>query len=939
MYTFVDRHTGISNADYPKILEATGAESTETLLNEAIPPEVRGKGMTPFEAHSEQDTLDHIRDLSEKNKVYKTYIGKGYYGTLLPSVIRRNILENPGWYTAYTPYQAEISQGRMEAVMNFQTMVCDLTGMEIANASLLDESTAAAEAAIMIYRFNHKKRKQADTLLILGKVFEQTKKVLHTRLESLGLKLQYVDNEKQVDSTDQSIFGLFMQYPAEDGQVINHGNLLKTCKEQGLPTIVAADIMALTMLKSPGMFGADVVVGSTQRFGVPMGFGGPHAAYFATREQYKRLIPGRIIGITKDRLGKPALRLTLQTREQHIKRDKATSNICTSQVLLAVMASFYAVYHGPKGLTSIASQIHKHAVRLAKELVSQGLKIKHSSFFDTLVIETEKANDIHATLLAQQINVYLKENEIHISLDETTNKTDVDTLIELISPYGNGSSTVKDFVIEQDCLRITPFLQQKVFNKFTTETEIMRYMKRLERKDIALNHSMISLGSCTMKLNSATSMIPITWAKWANIHPMVPNNQATGYFELMDRLDAYLTNILNFDAMSYQPNSGAQGEYAGLLAIKKYLESKGESKRNICLIPASAHGTNPASASMAGMKIVVIKSNENGEIDLADMEEKVTEHANDLAAAMITYPSTHGVFEKGIRQITDMIHSHGGQVYMDGANLNAQVGFTSPYELGADVCHLNLHKTFSIPHGGGGPGVGSIGVAKHLTPFLPQNHWGTQSDHDYMMAAAPWGSALILLITYAYIHMLGSEGLKTSTTRAILNANYMKSRLEKHYEILYTNEDNRIAHEFIVDCRVFKDKGIAAIDIAKRLMDYGYHAPTMSFPVPNTLMIEPTESESLDELDRFIDTMIEIRKEINLIGSTYSSDDNPLNNAPHCMSEVLSSDWNHSYSRETASTPLDFLLDNKVWPAVARADDAYGDRNLMCSCDPIEMYV
>lgn len=938
MHSFVDRHTGISLEDYPLIMETVGATSSEELLKQAIPMEVRGAGMQAFSSNPEHATLEHLRELSHKNKTYKTYIGKGYYGTLLPSVIRRNILENPGWYTAYTPYQAEISQGRMEAIMNFQSMVCDLTGMEIANASLLDEATAATEGAIMVYRHNQKKKKQADTLLVLGKVFEQTLSVLRTRLNSLGLKLRHVQTEQEVDSNDPSIFGLFMQYPAEDGQVINRAELLTQCKNNGLPTIVAADILALSILKSPGMFGADVVVGSTQRFGVPMGFGGPHAGYFATREQYKRLVPGRIIGLSKDRLGKPAMRLSLQTREQHIKRDKATSNICTSQVLLAVMASFYAVYHGPKGLRAIANSIHSLTVRLAEDLNKAGIKIKHSSFFDSIVIRSDDAKNIYDKLLEHQINVYLGHNEIHISLDETTCEKDVKQLVQLISPFGTNAEVVP-FEIDQDSLRVTDFLQQKVFNKYTTETEIMRYMKRLERKDIALNHSMISLGSCTMKLNSATSMLPITWNRWANIHPMVPQDQAEGYFELMTRLDQYLTNILNFDKMSFQPNSGAQGEYAGLLVIKKYLDSLNQTQRNICLIPASAHGTNPASATMAGMKVVVVKSTENGEIDLIDLENKVKEHAENLAAAMITYPSTHGVFEKGIKYITKLIHDFGGQVYMDGANLNAQVGFTSPYELGADVCHLNLHKTFSIPHGGGGPGVGCIGVAKHLSPLLPQESWEPKNDEDYMLSAAPWGSALILLITYSYIHMLGSEGLKTSTERAIINANYMKSRLEKHYTILYTNEDNRVAHEFIIDCRVFKDKGVGAVDIAKRLMDYGYHAPTMSFPVPNTLMVEPTESESLEELDKFVDSMIQIHKEIDQIGTLYTQDDNPLINAPHCMSEIISSEWSHSYSRETASTPLDFVATNKIWPAVARVDDAYGDRNLVCSCDPIEMYL
>ena len=943
--SFALRHIGIKEDDYKKIFKTIGVESLEQLIQETIPDDILLKKPLDLpEAISEHEFLQHVQKLSEQNKVFKTYIGLGYHETLTPSVIKRNILENPGWYTAYTPYQAEIAQGRLEALLNFQTMVCDLTGMEIANASLLDESTAAAEAMTMLFdlRSRQQKKEQILKFFVSEEVLPQTLSLLKTRSTPLGIEL-VVGNHENFDFSND-FYGALLQYPGKYGQVHDYSNFVKKAQEHEIKVAVAADIMSLVLLTPPGEWGVDVVVGTTQRFGIPMGYGGPHAAFFATKETYKRNIPGRIIGMTKDTDGNPALRMALQTREQHIKRDKATSNICTAQVLLAVMAGMYAVYHGPKGLEFIADSIHRKARTINSLLGELGVVQLNTCFFDTLKLQVEHIDPIRQNAEKLGINFnYIDNQTLSISVNEATSDKDVKQIIACFTGV-NGFHKKKlseslEEVIVGAVKRTVPFLEHSVFNSYHSETELMRYIKKLERKDLALNHSMISLGSCTMKLNAASEMLPLSWSNWGNLHPFVPLEQAKGYQIMLKELENQLTEITGFAATSLQPNSGAQGEYAGLMVIRAYHESRGEGHRNICLIPASAHGTNPASAVMAGMKVVVTKTDEKGNIDVADLEDKVKEHAANLAALMVTYPSTHGVFESSIKHITQLIHENGGQVYMDGANMNAQVGLTNPATIGADVCHLNLHKTFAIPHGGGGPGVGPICVAEQLKPFLPSNPVIETGGEQGITAisSAPWGSALACLISYGYIKMLGGAGVTEATKIAILSANYIKDRLKGKYNVLYAGEKGRAAHEMIIDCRPFKENGIEVTDIAKRLMDYGFHAPTVSFPVAGTIMIEPTESESLAELDRFCDAMLSIREEIE--EANKDNPNNVLKNAPHTLHMVTTDNWEFPYSRQRAAFPLPFVSENKFWPTVRRTDEAFGDRNLMCTCTPIEAFI
>lgn len=945
--SFTLRHIGPRPNDEKQMLETVGVTSISQLIDETIPSDIRLKQPLDLaEGLSEQEYLEHVNELASKNKVFKSYIGLGYHASNTPSVIQRNILENPGWYTAYTPYQAEIAQGRLEALLNFQTVIAELTGMELANASLLDEATAAAEAMSMLFasRSRAQKKANANKFFVSEEILPQTLALLETRGLPIDIEI-VVGNHEEIEF-DESFFGAIVQYPGKTGIVYNFKTFVEKAKAADVKVAVAADILSLVKLEAPGKLGADVVVGTTQRFGIPLGYGGPHAAFFATKEEYKRNIPGRIIGVSKDMDGNYALRMALQTREQHIKRDRATSNICTAQVLLAVMASMYAVYHGPKGLQYIANKVHATAVTLAEALGKLGLKQINTHYFDTIQVETD-ASKIKYLSEAKEINFYYPNKEIvSISVNETTTIKDLN---KILSVFGEAvkqepekiTSLNKDkIVLPEELIRTDSFLQQEVFNSYHSETEMMRYIKRLERKDLALNHSMISLGSCTMKLNAASEMFPITDPRWGNIHPFVPVEQAEGYQQLIKRLEKQLSVITGFAATSLQPNSGAQGEYAGLLAIKAYHESRGDAHRNICLIPASAHGTNPASAVMAGMKVVVVKSTENGNIDVDDLRKKAEEHKDNLSAIMITYPSTHGVYESAIKEITKIIHDNGGQVYMDGANMNAQVGLTNPGEIGADVCHLNLHKTFAIPHGGGGPGVGPICVAEQLKPFLPSNPviktGGEKS--EIAISAAPWGSALVSIISYGYITMLGKTGVQKATEMAILNANYLKAKLqETGYEVLYVGEQGRVAHEMIIDCRPFKANGIEVADIAKRLIDYGFHAPTVSFPVAGTLMIEPTESESKEELDRFSDAMASIYKEIQEANN--EDDNNVLRNAPHTLEMLTSDNWDFPYTRQEAAFPLTYLQENKFWPSVRRVNDAYGDRNLMCTCDPIEVYM
>ncbi|MGY5351198.1 aminomethyl-transferring glycine dehydrogenase [Wenyingzhuangia sp. IMCC45533] len=942
---FAQRHIGPNNDEQNQMLKAINVASIEELIKKTVPSDILLEQDLELDtALSEYEYMEHIQKLSVKNKLFKNYIGLGYHPTITPGVIQRNILENPGWYTAYTPYQAEIAQGRLEALLNYQTMVTDLTGMEIANASLLDESTAAAEAMILLYntRSRTQKKNKALQFFVSDNVLPQTIDVLYSRATPLNIEIILADHESFEFTND--VFGGLVQYPGKNGKVLNYENFVKKANEVEARIAVAADLLSLTLLTPPGKWGADIVVGTTQRFGIPMGYGGPHAAYFATREAYKRSLPGRIIGVTKDLDGNRALRMALQTREQHIKREKATSNICTAQVLLAVMAGMYGVFHGPKGLKYIAQKILNHTHTLNVALRNLGFNQVNEVFFDTLNIEVPSAKKVKEIAELLHVNfLYNSETSISIAINETTNLDDINEIIKILTKATDKNFVAVHKIEEVDVKSIfkrdSEFLTNPVFNTHHSETAMMRYIKKLERKDLSLNHSMISLGSCTMKLNAASEMLPLSWPNWGNIHPFVPVEQAQGYQKVLKSLEQDLNEITGFHATSLQPNSGAQGEYAGLLVIKAYHESRNDYHRNICLIPSSAHGTNPASAVMAGMKVVVTKATEEGNIDIDDLREKALMHKDNLSCLMVTYPSTHGVFESGIKEITQLIHDNGGQVYMDGANMNAQVGLTSPGKIGADVCHLNLHKTFAIPHGGGGPGVGPICVAKHLAPFLPSNPVIKTGGQNAIksISAAPWGSALVCLISYGYIKMLGAKGLKSATENAILNANYIKTRLETAYEILYSGENGFCAHEMIVDFRTFKSKGVEVVDVAKRLMDYGFHAPTVSFPVAGTLMIEPTESENKQELDTFIEAMLSIKKEIDELDN--HDDTSILKNAPHTQKMLTSDHWEFSYSRQKAAFPMDNIAENKFWPTVRRVDDAYGDRNLVCSCEPIENYL
>ena len=943
--SFQRRHIGPSENDQKQMLDFIGVDSLDQLINETIPEDIRLQGALHLDAPmSEYEYLNHIEELSKKNKVFRSYIGLGYHEAIVPSVIKRNVLENPGWYTAYTPYQAEIAQGRLEALLNYQTMICDLTGMELANASLLDESTAAAEAMALLYDVRERAQKKANThkFFVSEEILPQTLSVLKTRAIPIGVEL-VVGNHQEFNFSDE-YYGAIVQYPGKHGQVYDYTDFIGKANANNIKVAVAADILSLVKLKAPAEFGADVVVGTTQRFGIPLGYGGPHAGYFATKSAYKRSIPGRIIGVTKDRNENRALRMALQTREQHIKREKATSNICTAQVLLAVMAGMYATYHGKDGIQYIADSVHRSTTTLANALSTIGFIQTNTHYFDTITVKVD-AIVLKATAEVHEINFnYIDNNTISISINETVGLKEINAILNTFTEAFNlAKTTVTDF-LEIDTIpglakRNTPFLENEIFNSFQSETEMMRYIKRLERKDLALNHSMISLGSCTMKLNAASEMLPLSLANWGNIHPFVPLNQAEGYQEVLKKLEEQLNEITGFAGTSLQPNSGAQGEFAGLMTIRAYHINNKDHHRNICLIPASAHGTNPASAVMAGMKVVVTKTAENGNIDIDDLREKVLKHKDNLAALMVTYPSTHGVFESAIKEITQIIHDNGGQVYMDGANMNAQVGLTNPATIGADVCHLNLHKTFAIPHGGGGPGVGPICVAPQLVPFLPTNPIIPTGGEKAITAisAAPWGSALACLISYGYIAMLGAQGVTDATRVAILNANYIKERLDGHYKTLYKGEMGRAAHEMIIDCRDFKENGIEVVDVAKRLMDYGFHAPTVSFPVAGTMMIEPTESENIVELDRFCDAMIAIRKEVAF--AVKDEPNNVLKNAPHTMAMITADEWDFPYSRQIAAFPLEFVYDNKFWPTVRRVDEAFGDRNLICSCNPIEDYM
>jgi len=948
---FEKRHIGPNQDQETAMLTAVGADSLDTLINETVPANIRlNNELNLPKAKTEVEYLKHIKSLADKNKVFKSYIGTGYYNTVVPGVIQRNILENSGWYTAYTPYQAEIAQGRLEALINFQTMVSELTGMELANASLLDEGTAAAEAMQMLRVTRKGARKKVNKFFVDQNTFPQTIDILRTRALPTGIEL-VIGDLASFDVSDESYYGVLLQYPNNDGNVIDQSALMVSATENGIGIVVATDLMSLALLTPPGEMGADVVIGTTQRFGVPMGYGGPHAAFFATKEEFKRQIPGRIIGASLDVKGNNAYRMALQTREQHIKRERATSNICTAQVLLGVMAGMYAVYHGPTGIKAIAERIHGLTQLLNKGLSHLGLEQLNAHYFDTLKVAVSDRVVVKQISESKEINFrYYENNHIGISLDETTTTEDVQAVLNVLAEM-NGKTNDFDIASNSKSLsiaypanlqRTSEFLTHPVFNLHHSEHEMLRYIKSLENKDLSLVHSMISLGSCTMKLNATAEMVPVTWPEFANIHPFAPIDQAQGYQELCTELEAWLTEITGFAATSLQPNSGAQGEFAGLMVIKAYHESRGDGHRNITIIPSSAHGTNPASAVMAGQKVVITQCDEKGNIDVTDLRAKAEEHKENLAALMVTYPSTHGVFEESIKDICNIIHENGGQVYMDGANMNAQVGLTSPGHIGADVCHLNLHKTFCIPHGGGGPGIGPIGVAEQLKPFLPGNPViKTGGDQAITgISSAPWGSAGILPISYGYVAMMGGEGLKQATKVAILSANYIKERLSPHFPILYTGSQGRCAHEMIVDCREFKSFGIEVEDISKRLMDYGFHAPTVSFPVPGTLMIEPTESESLPELDRFCDALIEIRKEVEAVSNgTIDAADNVLKNAPHTVADLTGNEWEHNYTRQEAAYPLPFVKGNKFWPAVNRIDNAYGDRNLMCSCLPVAAFM
>lgn len=938
---FIARHIGPRDADTAAMLELLGYDSVDALTGAVIPESIKGTSILGEQPGlSEADALAKIKAIAAKNLQFKNFIGQGYYGTHTPSPILRNLLENPAWYTAYTPYQPEISQGRLEALLNFQTLISDLTGMQIANASLLDEATAAAEAMTFCKRLS--KNKAANTFFVSQHCHPQTLDVLRTRAEPLGIDIEVGDEAAITDAS--AYFGALLQYPASNGDIFDYRALVERFHSANALVAVAADLLALTLLTPPGEFGADVALGSAQRFGVPLGFGGPHAAYFATRDAFKRDMPGRLVGMSVDRFGKPALRLAMQTREQHIRREKATSNICTAQVLLANIASMYAVYHGPKGLTEIAQRIHSFTAILALGLTKLGHSVEQQHFFDTLSIKTgAKTAELHAKALAAGINLReIDAERLGLSLDETTDQAAVEALLNLFAA-DQAAPAVSDLAAQiasrlpQNLLRQSPILSHEVFNRYHSETELMRYLRKLADKDLALDRSMIPLGSCTMKLNAASEMIPVTWPEFGNLHPFAPVEQAAGYTQLTSELEAMLCAATGYDAVSLQPNAGSQGEYAGLLAIRAYHLSRGDDQRDICLIPQSAHGTNPATASMAGMRVVVTACDARGNVDIADLKAKAEEHKDRLAAIMITYPSTHGVFEEGIREICQIIHDNGGQVYIDGANMNAMVGLCAPGQFGGDVSHLNLHKTFCIPHGGGGPGVGPIGVKSHLAPFLPGH--AHMARKEGAVSAAPFGSASILPITWMYITMMGGNGLKRASQMAILNANYIARRLEEHYPVLYSGEGGLVAHECILDIRPLKDSsGISVDDVAKRLIDFGFHAPTMSFPVAGTLMIEPTESESKEELDRFCDAMIAIREEIRAVEQgRLDKDDNPLKNAPHTALELVG-EWHHAYSREQAVYPLASLIEAKYWPPVGRVDNVYGDRNLVCACPSIEAY-
>ena len=941
---FQQRHIGPNPTYTASMLATIGEPSLDALVDKTVPGNIRMEtALNVPPALSEFEYLQHIKEVSLKNKVFRTYIGQGYYDTITPSVILRNIFENPGWYTQYTPYQAEIAQGRLESLLNFQTMVSDLTGLPIANASLLDEATAASEAMTMFFNtLNKQDHIDRPKFFVDKEVFPQTIDVLYTRAIPVGIEIVVGDYKSA--TIDQTYFGALVQYPNNVGSVEDYRSFIEAVHAQGAYVVMTTDLLALTLLTPPGELGADVACGSAQRFGVPLGYGGPHAAFFSAKDDFKRSIPGRIIGVSIDAEGNRALRMALQTREQHIKREKATSNICTAQALLSNMAAMYAVYHGPDGLKQIAKRVTHLTSVLAAELKALGFDTTSSAYFDTITVKCADANAVHEKANEKQINFRkVDTNHIGISLDETTSVND---LYDIIACFRNDDAAVA-FSIDADTIadhipasltRTSSFLTHPVFNSHRSESQMMRYIKMLENKDLSLNTSMISLGSCTMKLNAATEMMPLSWAHWSKMHPFAPADQAQGYQYIIDELSKYLCEVTKFDACSLQPNSGAQGEYAGLLTIRAYHQSRGDHHRNVMLIPISAHGTNPASAVMAGMKVVVVKALDNGYIDLEDLKAKAEQYSNDLAGIMITYPSTYGVYEETVKEITDIIHAHGGQVYMDGANMNAQVGLTAPGLIGADVCHLNLHKTFAIPHGGGGPGMGPICVKAHLAPFLPGHV--TNDNNNTAVSAAPFGSASILLISYGYIRMLGGEGLRKSTEFAILNANYMRVRLQKDFDILYLGTQGTCAHEFIVDLRPFKKSAdIEAEDVAKRLMDYGFHAPTMSFPVAGTIMIEPTESEDKGELDRFCDALLAIRNEIRAIEEgKQDRKDNPLKHAPHTQFVVTASAWTRSYSREEAVFPLDYVRLNKFWPSVARVNNTHGDRNLVCTCEPVEAY-
>ncbi len=949
---FLKRHNGPDRNETAQMLKFMGLSTLDELIDQTVPAAIRLKnelnlppGLNEFEL------IHHLKELGSKNQLFKSFIGLGYYNTIMPGVIQRNILENPGWYTSYTPYQAEISQGRLEALLMYQTMIRDMTGLPLANASLLDEGTAAAEAMIMLYnaRPRDKVKSRANVFLVSRRMFPQTIAVLRTRANPLGIEILVGDHDTFVP--DEKVFGIMVQYPDEKGAINDYRELTEKASASGVPVAVAADLLSLALLAPPGDWGADVVVGSTQRFGLPMGFGGPHAGYFATKEDYKRFIPGRIIGVSVDAQGNRALRMALQTREQHIKRERATSNICTAQALLAIMSGMWAAYHGPEGVHEIARHINILTGVLNQEATALGLKQYNKHYFDTLCFglpHSVAMRNIRKLAIENKMNFrYIDDNLLGISIDEVTTLSDINIILKIFATAIGKS--YKPFVCDPvECRKIETFgsefkrrstyLQHEHFNSYHNETEMMRFMKKLENRDLALNRTMIPLGSCTMKLNAATEMFAMSWPEFGAIHPFVPTEQAAGYHQLIEQLEKDLCEITGFDRISFQPNSGASGEYTGLLVIREYLKNQGQGHRHICLIPASAHGTNPASSAMAGMEVVVVKTDPLGNIDLADLREKAEKYHEHLAAAMITYPSTHGVYEEGILDAIRIVHENGGQVYMDGANMNAQVGLTNPATLGADVCHLNLHKTFAIPHGGGGPGVGPIGVAAHLVPFLPSHpvvKTGTDQS-DLVVAAAPYGSAMILTISYAYIRLLGGKGLKEATKYAILNANYLKSRLEGDYKILYVGKNGWVAHEMIIDCNCFSRSGAAnAIDIAKRLMDFGFHAPTVAFPVVGTLMVEPTESEPLSELDRFCDAMLTIRDEMREIEEDkVLLQDSVIKNAPHTCEMVVANEWSHVYSREKAAFPVPYLRNDKYWPSVTRIDDAFGDRNLVCTFEP-----